>query len=128
MWCVCVLTYKSGLYFSLKNKIDVYKYSINCWKKHCSRRQEFFGRGCVPNISKAKGVDYRMFLILNIVYLIGFDPMPVMCQALRCFSILTLIFFQGCVFLERILSQWLLFRKDIPMGGLCWFFCWEWEV
>lgn len=40
--------------------------------------------------------------------------MPVMCQALRCFSILALIFFQGCVLLERILSQWLLFRKDIP--------------
>lgn len=65
-----------------------------------------FGRGCVPNISKAKGVDYQMFLILNIVCLIGFDSIAVMCQALRCFSILALIFFQGCVFLERILSQW----------------------
>lgn len=128
MWCVCVLTYKGGLYFSLKNKIDAYKYSINCWKQHCTRSQELFGRGCVPNISKAKGVDYQMFLILNIVCLIGFDSIAVMCQALRCFSILALIFFQGCVFLERILSQWLLFRKDIPMGSLYWFFCWEWEV
>ena len=64
-----------------------------------------FGHGCVPNISKAKGVDNQMFLILNIVYLIGFNSVPVMCQALRCFSILALIFFQGCVLLERILSQ-----------------------